>query len=124
MGEIIYQEESYRIIGAALNVYNTLGPGFLEAVYQEALHIEFGKQDIPHRTEQKLSISYAEIELKKYYKADFICFGKIIVELKAQKFIASHDTAQTLNYLKASKFKLGIIINFGESSLKYKRIVN
>jgi len=80
---IIYKEESYKVVGAAYKVYNALGHGFLEAVYQEALEIEFQRQGIPYEREKELKIQYDGVELKQTYKADFVCFGKIIVELKA-----------------------------------------
>ncbi len=101
-----------------------LGPGFLEAVYQEALAIEFGKQHIPFEQEKVLSIVYKDIELEKKYIADFICYDKIIVELKALSQLTSEHESQILNYLKATGYKLGILVNFGEKSLKYKRMVH
>jgi GxxExxY protein len=121
--ELIYKEEVYRIIGAAMEVHGELGCGFLEAVYQEALEIEFQIQQIPFRREVKLEIYYKEQLLKKYYEADFICFNNIIVELKALSTLTSEHEAQLLNYLKATNMKLGILINFGGTSLQYKRMV-
>lgn len=124
MTEILFKEESYKIIGTCLKVHNGLGPGFLEKVYSEALEIEFKKAGIPYEKEKQLTIIYEGKPMKKQYRADFICYNSIIVELKATNFINQHDKRQILNYLKATDFKLGILINFGTSSLSYKRVVN
>lgn len=120
---LIYVNESYKIIGAAQEVHKELGPGFLEAVYQEALALELTSRSIPFKMEQDLDIMYKNTKLNKKYYADFICFDKIIVELKALRELTSDHKAQVLNYLKASDFKLGLLINFGEASLKVKRFV-
>lgn len=124
MTEILYKEESYKIVGAAMNVHKQLGAGFLEKVYQEAFALELKRQLIPFVREQKLKLNYDGMKLEQFYKADFVCFEQIIVELKAQKFIATNDTNQLMNYLKATNLKLGILINFGTSSLQYKRVLN
>ncbi len=124
MTEILFKEESYKIIGTCLKVHNGLGPGFLEKVYSEALEIEFKKAGIPYEKEKQLTIIYEGKPMKKQYRADFICYNSIIVELKATNFINQHDKRQILNYLKATDFKLGILINFGTPSLTYHRIVN
>jgi len=121
--ELIYKNEVYQIIGAALEVHKELGCGFLEAVYQEALELEFKLRDIPYIREPKLNIYYKEQLLDKYYEADFICFDKIIVELKALLGLISEHESQILNYLKATKLKVGVLINFGKQSLEYKRMV-
>ena len=123
MTELLYKEEAFKIIGAAMEVHKELGNGFLEAVYQEALEIEFKTQGIPYIREPKLEIYYKGQKLKKYYVADFICYDKIIVETKALSGIESKNIGQTLNYLKATGYKLGLVINFGEESLKYKRLI-
>ena len=121
---IIYKEESYKIVGAAFNVYNKLGHGFLEAVYQEALELEFKKQGIPYEREKELKITYDGVELKATYKADFVCYGKIIVELKAVSYLEDSHRAQVYNYLHATGFKLGLLMNFGNSDeLEKERIV-
>ena len=121
---IIYRQESYEIIGAAYDVYNKLGHGFLEAVYQEALEIELKKRDIPYEREKDLKILYDGIELKQSYKADFVCYDKIIIELKAVSSLDDAHHAQVYNYLHATGFKLGILLNFGCSNgLETKRIV-
>ena len=121
---IIYKDESYKIVGAAFNVYNKLGHGFLEAVYQEALEMEFKKQGIPYDREKELKITYDGVELKTTYKADFVCYGKIIVELKAVSYLEDSHRAQVYNYLHATGFKLGLLMNFGNSDeLEKERIV-
>ena len=124
MTDILFKEESYRIIGACMEVHKKLGSGFLESVYAEALELEFKKAEIPYEREKKLQVFYEDQFLNKYFRADFICFNSIILELKATKFLVDADRQQTLNNLKATKFKLGLLINFGTSSLTYKRIVN
>ena len=106
MDEFLYKDEGYKIIGCFYTVYNTLGPGFLESVYQEALAIEFDKNNIPYVREQKLNVFYNESKLKKFFKSDFICYNEIIVEVKAQKFITQSDINQVINYLSATKYKL------------------
>ena len=121
--ELIYKEEVYRIIGAAMEVHKELGCGFLEAVYQEALELEFQSRKIPYTKEAKLNIYYKEQLLNKYYEADFICFDKIILELKALSGLTFDHESQLLNYLKATNFRVGILINFGKQSLEYKRMI-
>ena len=97
-------------------------PRQLSGVYQEALAIEFDKQNIPYIQEKKLEIQYKDRTLSKYYESDFICYDKIIVETKAQKEISGIDDAQVINYLKATGFKIGLVINFGAESLESKRL--
>ncbi len=121
---IVYKEESYKIIGAAFKVYNNLGHGFLEAVYQEALEIEFERQGIPYEREKELSIIYDGVQLKQTYKADFVCYGKIIVELKAVSELVDAHRSQVYNYLHATGYRLGLLLNFGCSDeLEKERIV-
>ena len=121
---IIYKEESYKVVGAAFKVYNALGHGFLEAVYQEALEIEFQRQNIPFAREKELKIQYDGVELKQTYKADFVCYGKIIVELKAVSALDDAHRSQVYNYLHATGFHLGHLLNFGCSEeLEKERIV-
>ncbi len=120
---LLLENETYNIIGAAMEVHRTLGSGFLEAVYQEALEIEFRKRDIPFIREARLKIKYKDVILTKYYEADFICNDKIIVETKATKELAGIDEAQVINYLKATGHKIGLLINFGAESLEYKRLL-
>ena len=108
-----YKEETYKINGAAMRVCNTLGHGFLEAVYQEALEIEFKKQEIPYEREKEIVITYDGIELKHTYRADFVCYGKIIVELKAVSKLDDAHRSQLYNYLCATGYKVGLLYNFG-----------
>jgi len=124
MTDIVFKEESFKIIGACMKVHSGLGSGFLEAVYQEALEREFAKCNIPFKRQVKLSLVYDGINLKKYYIADFVCFDEIIVEIKAVSFIHDNMLKQTKNYLKATNLRLGLLVNFGEKSLTYKRILN
>ena len=122
--EIIFKEESYRIIGACMKVHNALGAGFLEAVYHEALEAEFQKQNIPYRKEVSLDLYYNGQKLKKSYRADFICYDEIIIEIKAVSFMPKAFQSQVRNYLRATNYRLGVLVNFGEPSLIYKRILN
>lgn len=124
MTDILFKVESYKIIGACMEVHKKLGSGFLESVYAEALELEFKKGNIPYQREKKLPVFYDNQLLKKYFKADFVCYNSIIIELKATKFLIEADNRQTINNVKATKFKLGLLINFGTTSLTYKRIVN
>ncbi len=123
MAEIIYKDESYRIVGACFEVYNDKGCGFHESVYQECLGIEFRLQDISAVAKPKLELEYKGHRLEQRYEPDFICFGKIIVELKALSHLTEEHHAQVMNYLKATGFKLGLLINFGHHPrLEYHRI--
>jgi len=124
MTEIIFKEESYRIIGSCMKVHTQLGAGFLESVYQEALEKQFIKDGIPYVREKLLLIQFDGVPLKKRFRADFVCFDKIIVELKSAVFVHNDNFLQTQNYLNATKFQLGLLVNFGEPSLKYKRVLN
>jgi GxxExxY protein len=124
MGEIILKPESYKIIGACFSVHKKLGAGFLESVYSEALGLEFTKADIPFEQEKRLPVYYEGLPLKKYFKADFVCYSTIILELKSSSFLTDIDCRQALNYLKATQFQFALLINFSESSLTYKRIIN
>ena len=124
MTEILFKTESYKIIGACYQVHKKLGSGFLESVYAEALSLEFRKADIPFEQEKKLQVFYEGLPMRKFFKADFVCYKSIIIELKATKFTIDADIKQTLNNIKATQFKLGLLINFGTPSLTYKRILN
>ena len=108
-----FKEETYKINGAAMEVYNTLKPGFLEAVYQEALEIEFKKRNIPFEREKELTISYKGVKLRQTYRADFVCYGNIIVELKAVSLLDDAHRSQLYNYLCATGYKVGLLYNFG-----------
>lgn len=123
MTDLLYADETYAIIGACMEVHRHLGHGFLEAVYSEALMAEFEERDIPYEINKELTIEYKGSPLLKRYYADFVCFDKILIELKAVEKIAPPHIAQVLNYLKATKMSLGIIANFGEASFNYKRII-
>jgi len=110
---VIYESESYAIRGAVYDVYRVLGPGFLESVYQECLQKEFICNQIPYRAQPELKLFYKGTLLEQVYRPDFICFDKIIVELKALSDIRPEHHAQVLNYLKATEMKLGLLVNFG-----------
>ncbi len=120
----ILSDESYGIIGACMAVHRELGPGFLEAVYQEALAIELEERKIPYSREQPVAVRYKGEVLKKGYLADFICYDEIIVELKAIARLESVHEAQLINYLKATNLQIGLLVNFGQSSLQQKRVLN
>ncbi|MCK5145746.1 GxxExxY protein [bacterium] len=124
MPDLIYKPESHKIIGAAIEVHKTLGNGFLEAVYQEALAIEFELQTISYEKEKQLRIKYKDQILEKYYIADFVCYDKIIVECKALKGLLPEHESQILNYLYATNIKLGLLINFGRNKVEVKRVAN
>jgi len=122
--ELIYKEEVFKIVGAAMEVYNDLGSGFLEAVYQEALEIEFLRQNIPFESQKFLSIEYKGQHLQKSYVADFLLYGKIIVEVKALDRLSGTEEAQVLNYLKATGQRVGVLLNFGNArELEWKRYI-
>jgi GxxExxY protein len=124
MKELICKEEVYAIIGAAMEVYWQLNRGFLEPVYQEALGIEFQRRGIPSEPKQEIFIFYKGEKLKKKYEADFICYGKIIIELKALDGLCGRDEGQLLNYMKATRFNVGLLINFGSPvRLEWRRYV-
>ncbi len=122
MADLIYKEEAYAVIGAAMEVHRQLGCGFLEKAYQEALEIELQERGIPYEREKHLDIVYKGHTLTQDYYADFICYGKIIVELKAVSALTSEHRSQVLNYLHCAQMDLGLLVNFGESRLKYERI--
>lgn len=121
--DLLFKNEAYKIVGACMTVQNELGSGFLEPVYQEALALEFGKRGIYFKREHRLEIFYKEQKLEKIYYADFLCYDKIVVELKVCSGLNDQHLAQALNYLSALKLKLAILINFGTSSLQWKRVV-
>jgi len=124
MGELFLKDEVYAIVGAAMEVYNELGSGFLEAVYQEAMQMELESRKIKFEPQKELCIYYKGQCLKKKYFADFLCFGGIIVELKAIDTITGIEESQLLNYLKATGIRVGLIINFGDGGkLEWKRMV-
>lgn len=123
MTDIIYKEESFRIIGLCIEVHNNLGSGFLEIVYKDALEYEFKKAVIEYEKEKEYKVHYKDIILPHYFYADFVVFDKIILEVKGIPAIADDHIAQTINYLKVSGNKLGLLVNFGQLSLQYKRLL-
>jgi GxxExxY protein len=124
MSDLLYKDEVYAIVGAAMEVYNDLGPGFLENVYQEAMEIEVEARQIPSKPIQEIHIKYKGRQLKRFYIADFVCYEKIIVEIKAMDKLTLREEGQLINYLKATGMKVGVLINFGHyPSLEWRRFV-
>ncbi|MFN3757411.1 MAG: GxxExxY protein [Flavobacterium sp.] len=123
MGEILYKEESYKIMGILFDVHNNLGKGFSEIVYKDALEYEFKNSLIPFEREKEYAVNYKGIILKHKFYADFIVYDKIILEIKSSKQLTNEFTAQCINYLKVSNNKLAILVNFSLDSLEYKRII-
>jgi GxxExxY protein len=123
MVDILFKEESYKIIGACFEVHKILGHGFKEAVYKDALELELKKLNIPYIKEKPYTIFYKEQKLKHYFIADFVIYDTIILEIKIGNYIGDPYIKQTLNYLKASGLRLGIVINFGTPSLEYQRVI-
>ena len=122
MDELLYKELAYEVIGAAMEVHRELGPGFPEAVYQAALEIELRHREIPFTAQQHIQVNYKGTMVADYY-LDLVVDNKINVELKAVAQLAPVHQSQVISYLKASGLKLGLLINFGETSLKHKRII-
>jgi len=123
-GFMLYADEVYKILGACFEVYKRMGCGFLEAVYQECLEIELEYREIPFAAQQELKLTYRGMELEQRYVPDFVCYGKIIVELKAVSEMTSDHQAQLLNYLHGTGMKVGLLANFGHyPKLEYKRMV-
>ena len=122
--KLILREESYQIIGACMNVHRKLGSGFLESVYQEALEKELKAKGVPFQRQKQLNIYYDGKKLNKYFVADFVCFDQIILEIKAAGLISKNMEQQVINYLRSTNIELGILVNFGEKSLTWKRFVN
>lgn len=120
--KILYKEESFNIVGAAIEVHKVLGCGFTEPVYQDAFEQELKMRKIPYEREKVFNINYKGSVLDKTFRVDFVCYNKIIVELKAVTQLADEHFAQVYNYLKVTNMKLGILLNFGEKSLDSRRI--
>jgi len=110
--KIVYKDESYAIQGAIFEVYREMGSGFLEDVYQECLEMELRLRGIPFVPKQKLKLTYKGVPLEQFYQPDFVCYDKIIIEIKAVRDLAPEHAAQILNYLKATGMKLGLLVNF------------
>jgi GxxExxY protein len=124
MTELLFKEEVFNIVGAAMEVHKVLGPGFLEAVYQEVLAIEFKLRNIPFIEFPNLKIDFKGYTLKKEYIPDYLCYDEIIVEIKAISKCGPNEEAQIINALKASKKSVGVLFNFGEKSLYWQRYIN
>jgi GxxExxY protein len=124
MAELLLKDEVFRVVSAAFDVHNELGAGFAEAVYQEAMQIELAAKQIPFEPQKILRINYKGQLLEKAYVADLVCFGKIIVEIKAIDCLTGRDQAQLLNYLKATGIRVGLLLNFGDpAKLEWQRLV-
>lgn len=123
MSNLIYKQESFKIIGLAMEVHRELGKGHDEVIYKDALEFEFGQNQIPFSREKEYRIHYKTIILRHKYYADFVVFDKILLEAKAVDSLTDAHVKQVLNYLAASKLRLGLLVNFGEDSLAYKRVV-
>jgi len=122
--DLLFAEESYRIIGACFEVYNEMGPGFTEAVYQECLELELAERGIPFVAQSQLRLSFKGQQLRQVFVPDFFCFDKIIVEIKAASELCGDNRAQVHNYLKATGQRLGLLVNFGhQPGLEYERII-
>lgn len=122
--EFLLKDETYAVVGAAMEVYNTLGPGFLEAVYQEALEVEFAERGIPFESQKPIMIRYKDRLLQKQYIADVVCYGALLAELKAIETLTTREESQLINYLKATGLRVGILLNFGHpKNLDWKRMI-
>ena len=120
--DLLYSDLTREIIGAAMEVHSTLGPGFLEHVYEEALAVEFGLRDISFERQKTVDVFYKNVKIKNYV-CDLMVENKVLIELKALNSLTTNEHAQTLNYLKATGLKVGLLLNFGQKSLKYKRFI-
>jgi GxxExxY protein len=123
MSNILFKEESYKIIGACMEVHKQMGPGLLEILYKDALEIEFRLRGIPYVREKRYDVTYKNYKLPNHYFADFVAYEKIILEVKAQKNIGDGEVKQILNYLALANSPFGIILNFGNKSFEQKRLV-
>jgi GxxExxY protein len=124
MAELIYKDEAYAVVGAAMDVYYTMGIGFPEPVYHAAMIVELGRRHIPFESQKKLDVFYKETKLDKKYFPDFVCYEQVVVELKVVPRITNIEVAQLLNYLKITRKRLGLLINFGAGPrLEWKRYV-
>jgi GxxExxY protein len=122
--ELLMKDEVYQVVGAAFAVMNELGSGYLEPVYQESMELELSLRSISFEPQKLIYIQYKGVTLKKYYCADLLCFGKLLVELKVQECLTGREMAQVLNYLKATGIEVAVLINFGpDNKIEWKRIV-
>lgn len=121
--QFLFKQETYAIIGAAMEVHKCLGHGFLEAVYKEALEYEFRLRNINYEREKEFAINYKGITLNKKYYSDYLVDSKVVLEVKAASDIVSAHVSQTLNYIRAGDVKIGLLINFGSESLEWKRLI-
>ena len=122
--EKLMADQCYMIVGAAMEIHKNFGKGFTEYVYQDALEVEFKLRGIPYEREKPIKVYYKGVELQHSYIADFVCYGEIIVEIKAVSSICSIHSAQVINYLHATDMKVGLLLNFGADSLQKERLVN
>ena len=123
MVDLIYKEEAFKIIGICMEVHRVLGKGLLEIVYKDALEYELKKRGISYEREKEYKVQYKDVILPHTFNADFVVLDKIILEAKSKSDFVKADIAQTINYLRLSKLKLGLLVNFGTTSLDYKRLV-
>jgi GxxExxY protein len=124
MSALIHEKETYAILGACFEVYKEKGHGFLEPVYQECLEIELRKQGIPFESQKQITLIYKGVELQHGYRADFLCFGKVLIEIKAVSSLVDEHRAQVLNYLRATGLEVALLVNFGAyPQLEYERLV-
>lgn len=124
MDSFLYKDEAYAIQGAIFEVYRMLGCGFLEAVYQKALEVELTQQKIPFESQVEIEVNYKDVKLDQFYRADLVCYDKIILELKAVQNLLPEHEAQLQNYLRATKMRVGLLVNFGHyPKVEIKRIV-
>jgi GxxExxY protein len=124
MTDLIYKDEAYELTGICMEVHNELGPGLLEIIYKEAIEWELDDRIIQYEREKEYPVYYKKHLLRKRFNADFVVYGKIILEVKSKESISNEDIAQTINYLKLSECRLGLIVNFGRSKLEIKRLAN
>jgi GxxExxY protein len=123
MSKLIFEEETFKIIGICMEIHRVLGVGFKEPIYKDAMSIEFAKQLVPFERERKFNVEYKGIILPHKFFADFVVYASIILEIKSAPLIIDRFLAQTINYLKASGMRLGLIINFGQPSLTWQRVI-
>lgn len=124
MSKLLFEEETFKVIGACINVHKKLGNGFSEAVYQQAIEKEFLQANIPFEQQKEVPIYYNGEPLNEFFTVDFLCYNNVLLDIKSVLSIQEHMTQQVLNYLKSSHIEIGMLINFGEQSLKWKRLVN